>query len=491
MINKKKEQPGQTRTKSSKIRVLAAFASPVGTQRLRLDSEERVIKEAIELSKQRNKFLLKTHQATTIRDLSRALLNKSFNIIHIASHGNGKGLTLARDDGGVALVDPATLADLFKKHASSIRCVILNACYSLEQGLLVSQVIPFTIAMEYALNDQAAIKFSEGFYDAVGAGQSIEEAYATDMLNKATQDFCSNKDRYESLIQNHLSTFVKEYTSSTLKALTLGFTIPELVEDLDEEKTVKLASNIHEDLEIEVKKHITVTLALYDQQLRQAKWSIGASFDRMHAIALTERLISKCGWDILKPLIESTVHTIFVQEFEEQVEQNFPYWIQLASSREIIKSIHNYEQLPLQVDTQNASLDKFMSGGTPFAQAIDKAAMRFIDEAYQKKNKILVIISDGEFQQSSLIKVTVDLLKKRGITIISCLMANKNLPTRILEHSPKRWPAGAKQMLRIASPIPRDNPSIHATQFIDNKLCIQLNHSAVVEDIFKFVLRKA
>ncbi len=314
------------------------------------------------------------------------------------------------------------------------------------------------------------------------------QQYTQHILEKAERDFLANTDRYTTLIQNHLYEFVRTYTSSTLKALTLGFTIVELVEDLDQEKTTRLARSIQTDLEVEVKKHIIATLAFYQQQLRQEKWSIGASFDRMHVVALTERLIRKCGWDILKPLIESTVYDIFVREFEEQVKQNFPYWIQLASMREITKPLSQFDQLPSTFDSEYASPDRTMSGGTPLAQAIDKAALRFIDDQYRDKKKILIILSDGEFQQSSLIRVTVDLLKRRGVIILSCFIAKKNLPISIGKHSPRHWPAGAKQMLDIASPVPQGQTPIGATQLVEGKLCIQLNHSDVLEDLLHFMV---
>jgi serine/threonine protein kinase len=82
------------------------------------------------------------------------------------------------DERGEKYIVPQwALSNLFGAHSPPIKCVILNACFSLSQGELASLNVPFTIAMERAISDEAAIEFSRGFYDAIGAGRDIEFAY--------------------------------------------------------------------------------------------------------------------------------------------------------------------------------------------------------------------------------------------------------------------------------------------------------------------------
>lgn len=52
-----------------------------------------------------------------------------------------------------------------------------NSIYGLEQGELITLGVDFTIAMENAVNDNAAREFARGFYDALGAGKEITFAY--------------------------------------------------------------------------------------------------------------------------------------------------------------------------------------------------------------------------------------------------------------------------------------------------------------------------
>jgi len=53
----------------------------------------------------------------------------------------------------------------------------LNGCYSKAQANEIAKHIPYVIGMNQAIGDKAAIAFAVGFYDALGAGRSIEFAY--------------------------------------------------------------------------------------------------------------------------------------------------------------------------------------------------------------------------------------------------------------------------------------------------------------------------
>src|SRR6266849_427946 len=160
----------------AKTNVLLVFANPLSTSRLRLDTEAREIQQSIERSKYRDNIKLVTRHATTIKDLRRALLEKTFQVIHISGHGRRNGLILVNDRGGQYVVDPPTFVELFQRYPA-IECVLLNACYSTLQGRLLSSAIPFTIAMDTPITDDVAIAFSSGFYDALGAGHPIDFSF--------------------------------------------------------------------------------------------------------------------------------------------------------------------------------------------------------------------------------------------------------------------------------------------------------------------------
>lgn len=158
-------------------RILAVFANPKGTDNLRLGEEQRVIHQCIERSPLRAQLQLDVRPAATVDDLARALLEAPYAIVHLSGHGSDKGFVL-EDDGGQPFVPPpAALARLLHDHSPPIECVILNSCYSLSEGTLNALGVPFTVASERPLDDVAAIEFTRGFYDAVGAGRDIRAAY--------------------------------------------------------------------------------------------------------------------------------------------------------------------------------------------------------------------------------------------------------------------------------------------------------------------------
>ena len=69
------------------------------------------------------------------------------------------------------------LAGLFALCAGHVECVLLNACYSDVQADAIAKHIPYVIGMTASISDDGALQFAVGFYDALGAGKSIEEAF--------------------------------------------------------------------------------------------------------------------------------------------------------------------------------------------------------------------------------------------------------------------------------------------------------------------------
>ncbi|BCJ73811.1 hypothetical protein CS0771_33550 [Catellatospora sp. IY07-71] len=149
----------------------------MGTDALRLGEEDRTIRECVRRSRHRDEIQLVVRHATTVDDVRRALLDDEFSIVHFSGHGTRTGL-LFEDSHGARYIPPQdALADLLAAYAPPLECVVLNACYSLNQGEFVSLGLRFTVAMEKPISDAAAITFSEAFYDSIGAGKGVEFSY--------------------------------------------------------------------------------------------------------------------------------------------------------------------------------------------------------------------------------------------------------------------------------------------------------------------------
>jgi hypothetical protein len=166
-------------TKSSnKLSILFLVADPTDASRLRLGEELRQIQEQLSLAKLREKF--EFHQRMSVRptDISQALLDIQPQIVHFSGHGTKDGaLCFENKIGEVHLIQPDALAALFEQFANKVYCIVLNACYSEIQAQAIATHINYVIGMNQSISDRAAIAFTIGFYQALGAARTIDEAY--------------------------------------------------------------------------------------------------------------------------------------------------------------------------------------------------------------------------------------------------------------------------------------------------------------------------
>jgi hypothetical protein len=158
--------------------ILVLAANPKDTSRLRLEQEVREIDNGLQRAKKRDEFILKQVWAVRPVDVRRAMLDFRPNIIHFCGHGAGEeGIAFEDETGFAKFIDAETLADFFELFANQIECIVLNACYSEVQASKVARHINYVIGMKREIGDSAAIEFAIAFYDALGAGESIEFAY--------------------------------------------------------------------------------------------------------------------------------------------------------------------------------------------------------------------------------------------------------------------------------------------------------------------------
>lgn len=159
--------------------ILFCAANPKETIHLRLDEEERVIRDRLRLAGY-GKAPINSTRATRIGDFQQAMLDFKPQIVHFSGHGAREdGLVFEDASGNEKLVNAKPLANLFKLFYTKtpIECVVLNACYSEIQANEIAKNVDHVIGMNSAISDSASIEFSFGFYTALGAGESIEFAY--------------------------------------------------------------------------------------------------------------------------------------------------------------------------------------------------------------------------------------------------------------------------------------------------------------------------
>ncbi|MUG96939.1 tetratricopeptide repeat protein [Scytonema sp. UIC 10036] len=159
-------------------KILILSANPINTNKLRLDEEVREIRAALERAQNREAFELITREAIRIDDLRRTLLDNKPQIVHFSGHGTGTdGLVLENTSGEPQIVSTESLEHLFELFKEQVECVLLNACYSEIQAEAIFQYIDCVIGMTQPIQDDSAIYFSKGFYDALFAERSYVDAF--------------------------------------------------------------------------------------------------------------------------------------------------------------------------------------------------------------------------------------------------------------------------------------------------------------------------
>ncbi|MEM8505465.1 MAG: CHASE2 domain-containing protein [Cyanobacteria bacterium P01_D01_bin.1] len=161
----------------SKTKILILAANPKNTSRRRLDEEVRDIEAGVERARFREQFEIVTKFALRTGDIQRALLDEKPTIVHFSGQGKGlNGLIVEDKDGKAKIVSTYALARLFKFFKNDVECVVLNACYSEEQAEAIREHISYVVGVDGELTSREAIQFATGFYDALGAGRSYEDA---------------------------------------------------------------------------------------------------------------------------------------------------------------------------------------------------------------------------------------------------------------------------------------------------------------------------
>jgi hypothetical protein len=174
------------------LRIVALAANPrhTGLANLNLTRELLNLREAVGSV---SGLDIVTPRSPTLAALRQTLLAQECHALHFMGHGGSVAEKLERvlffetEDGKA---DPVSGTDLVNKIADSLtlRLVVLNACESAAgtgfdpfAGVATSLVLgglPAVVAMQFPISDQAAIAFSQAFYQRLAAGDPVDAAVA-------------------------------------------------------------------------------------------------------------------------------------------------------------------------------------------------------------------------------------------------------------------------------------------------------------------------
>lgn len=179
------------------MKILFLGANGIDTSRLRIGAEFRDVRAEIERVRSSNEIEFRVELAVTPVDLNRLLLDYKPDIVHFSGHGTlvhvevtpqssttrefdppdeQSAILLETREGQAVQVSAEALARLFGILKTQ-RCVVLNACFSAAQAEAIAAHVDCVIGMKHAIDDQSAVVFAVGFYQAIARGQTVKTAF--------------------------------------------------------------------------------------------------------------------------------------------------------------------------------------------------------------------------------------------------------------------------------------------------------------------------
>lgn len=522
-----------------KNRILLVCANPRGTDPLRTAEEDRTLRESIQLSPNSNTFEVETLNAATVDDLRRALLKNKFDVVHFSGHGTRAGLFFEDVNGKRMVPSSNALAELLSRR--NVNTVLLNACYSLSVGEITSIGLDFTIASSGPISDPAAIEFTRGFYDAIGAGNSVPDAYEeglsaarlksldidTILLRRGENHIPPPSSGKESdldkrhidtprtllgvaidtsgsmqeSIKNRSGTNITRFNSVKESLSDVGAQIrDELVRrsaDIsdafnvfvyafglrigngvaDMVSLIRAAQNIDLDKEIEKRK------SRYEQEARQKASGYGelAGLARSFGFGHVVDSVAEAAKSSVKERIVGEIADLVLHEAK-----------QLGDVTLTAEGLANlFESSSFKSDDR--VIENVVFGLTPMKQAAMEIKNR-LDRAgsSQYDHRTLIVISDGDPTDGDP-RGLFSSICDSGVTVVGCFVTKEDIadPRALVSSSKPSWSSGAKLMWDISSEI--DETGSFARYLLTQgwsiepkaRLFVQVNHSDVLKEFVK------
>jgi hypothetical protein len=161
-----------------KRKVLLLAASPLDASRLRLEQEQRDIKGRLKiLGTTKVDLDIVIEPAVRAHDILTSILGSEADVFHFSGHGEIDGLIFESESGQSKKVDGAHLASHLKRIKKTLRCLVLNACFSDRLARNLAPHVEVMVGCNAEIDDDAAITFASAFYVAMASGYSYAECY--------------------------------------------------------------------------------------------------------------------------------------------------------------------------------------------------------------------------------------------------------------------------------------------------------------------------
>ena len=120
--------------------VLLLMSGPAPRNVLEFDAEVQAIVQGVRSARNGDQISFELSLAATLSDLEEVLLQHTPSIIHFSGCGNSaEGVILPSISPPPTRYQRKSLASSFRIRAPWVRCIVLNACYTRELGLAISE----------------------------------------------------------------------------------------------------------------------------------------------------------------------------------------------------------------------------------------------------------------------------------------------------------------------------------------------------------------
>ena len=159
--------------------VLFLSANPNPKSPLKVEKEQSRIVKVRNGSKHQSKVRIEGLPNLDLPEFAKSLRLHSPTIVHFSGHGAVDGSLIMLDENNETReMAPKWLAKLLALQMSTIRLVVLNACYSSQLAEFLVADIDCVVGMSDAVSDDAAILFAQTFYSALFDGKTVSESFA-------------------------------------------------------------------------------------------------------------------------------------------------------------------------------------------------------------------------------------------------------------------------------------------------------------------------
>jgi len=450
--------------------------------------------------------------------------------------------------GGLRVPSSEALAELLSRR--QVRTAILNACFSLSVGRFAGIGLDFTVASTGPVADPAAIEFTRGFYDAVGAGEDIPEAYEEGLscarlkgyvpdvvllrrgesyiaeqrehdVANVTRDTSPNQDLLLGIALDTSGSMRDSIRNESGGALSRLESARQAIEKFGRSVQANLQSSvagsksfhlfayafglrigefgdlislIRASKRIDLQSEIQNRRRKYEAEARNQATGFESSFGGLAAAASEFGFgdIVRSVADATRSQVEDSIRERIISEIAGLLQRNA---MEIGDSTLTVGELAEFWGTDGPATLED--IEPLIYGATPMSAAASAIKARF--ERTKAKlggdpNSILLVISDGEPTDGNP-QSSFEAMRGAGVVVVSCFVTNDNiLDSRKLVAAPElSWSNGARLMFEIASPVDEKGPL--ARYLLGEgwviepsaRLFVQVNHSAVLEEFVRSI----